>query len=240
MAVRVTVLYDNTTTTERAPSDWGFAALVEHSAGRILFDTGADGQLLCAAAEELGVDLRGIDEIVISHDHWDHTGGLQEALARTGPVTVHLPASSSSELIATAQQAGGAVSQSASQVEIQPGVYLTGELAGTPPEQSLVVATAGGSVVVTGCAHPGIVEIIQRAQEIVPGTVALAVGGFHLFRTRPETIDKVVGLLLDLEIERVAPTHCTGEPAIRRFENAFGNRFRPAGVGQVLAVPSQQ
>ena len=236
MSACVTVLYDNTTTTESAPADWGFAALVEHGDDCLLFDTGADGQLLCNAATTLGFDLARVQAIVISHDHWDHTGGVCEALAATGPVPVYLPASASSQLLLNVQRAGGHVEQSAGPLQIFTGVHLTGELAGMPPEQALVVSTEGGSVVVTGCSHPGIVSILGRAQEVVPGPVALAVGGFHLFRDRPEVVDRVVGQLLDLEVAQIAPTHCTGEPAIRRFQDAFGERCLVAGVGQRLTV----
>jgi 7,8-dihydropterin-6-yl-methyl-4-(beta-D-ribofuranosyl)aminobenzene 5'-phosphate synthase len=102
-------------------------------------------------------------------------------------------------------------------------------------EQALVVGTAEGLVVVTGCAHPGVVEMVRRAQQVGKGEVALVVGGFHLFGADRGRIAEVIGGLRALGVRRVAPCHCTGDLARRMFAEAFGDDFLPAGAGWSIA-----
>jgi 7,8-dihydropterin-6-yl-methyl-4-(beta-D-ribofuranosyl)aminobenzene 5'-phosphate synthase len=87
MDINITILAENSA----APGgigEWGFSALVEADGKRVLFDTGAGTAALMNAAT-LKTDLGHIDAIVLSHGHYDHTGGLYEVLDRTGPVTVY-------------------------------------------------------------------------------------------------------------------------------------------------------
>jgi 7,8-dihydropterin-6-yl-methyl-4-(beta-D-ribofuranosyl)aminobenzene 5'-phosphate synthase len=118
--------------------------------------------------------------------------------------------------------------------EIAEHVFTTGELGGSPPEQSLVIQTSRGRIVMTGCAHPGIVEIVRQAK--VHGEVYMIVGGFHLGGRSVAEIQAIIGQLRGLGVQRAAPCHCTGEEAIRLFEDEFGPDFVRAGVGAVISV----
>ena len=73
---RVTILYDSFGKSPSLTMDWGFAALVEYGGKRILFDTGNNAKIFEHNVKELGVDLRNIDFVVISHRHSDHTSGI--------------------------------------------------------------------------------------------------------------------------------------------------------------------
>jgi 7,8-dihydropterin-6-yl-methyl-4-(beta-D-ribofuranosyl)aminobenzene 5'-phosphate synthase len=73
--LKITVL--STMLTElRGVGEWGFAALIEADGHTILFDTGARPNTVLKNAKELGINLSIVDTVVISHNHWDHTGGL--------------------------------------------------------------------------------------------------------------------------------------------------------------------
>jgi 7,8-dihydropterin-6-yl-methyl-4-(beta-D-ribofuranosyl)aminobenzene 5'-phosphate synthase len=73
--LRITVL--STMLTEfRGVGEWGFAALVEADGQTVLFDTGARPDTVLKNARELGIDLSAVDTVILSHNHWDHTGGL--------------------------------------------------------------------------------------------------------------------------------------------------------------------
>jgi 7,8-dihydropterin-6-yl-methyl-4-(beta-D-ribofuranosyl)aminobenzene 5'-phosphate synthase len=113
-------------------------------------------------------------------------------------------------------------------------IRTTGEL-GTPIiEQSLIIETRAGLIVLTGCAHPGIVNIVRQVRQW--GPVDLVIGGFHLLDASPADVASVMQDLQTLGVRRVAPTHCTGEPAIAQFRAAFADNFIEAGAGTVIVL----
>ena len=114
---------------------------------------------------------------------------------------------------------------------IFPGMHVTRPV-GAIIEQALVVETPDGSVVITGCAHPGIEEIVRQAQAAVPGEVALLVGGFHLLETAKDQVETIVADLRELGVEEVMATHCTGDEAMALFEDAYGEDYLEGGVGR--------
>jgi 7,8-dihydropterin-6-yl-methyl-4-(beta-D-ribofuranosyl)aminobenzene 5'-phosphate synthase len=114
---------------------------------------------------------------------------------------------------------------------IAPGITTTGEVRSTIVEQALAVETQKGLVVVTGCAHPGVVQMVRRAKEAADGEVALVMGGFHLGGTSLGQIERIIADLRGLDVKRVAPCHCTGDKARRAFVDAFGEDAVLAGVG---------
>jgi 7,8-dihydropterin-6-yl-methyl-4-(beta-D-ribofuranosyl)aminobenzene 5'-phosphate synthase len=102
------------------------------------------------------------------------------------------------------------------------------------PEQALVVSTPRGLVVVTGCAHPGIVEIVRRVKEAFGTEVLLVAGGFHLRRADEGAVDATVKALHELGVRHVAPCHCTGDAARAVFARIFGDRCHLLHVGSRL------
>ena len=90
-ASRVTILYDAFGSRPELVADWGFAALVEYGGKRILFDTGNDGRIFERNVRALGVDLKHLDFVVVSHRHGDHTGGLAYLLQQNPRVTIYAP-----------------------------------------------------------------------------------------------------------------------------------------------------
>lgn len=94
---RLTVIYDNVTNQDFAGS-WGFAVLVKTNDEAILFDTGWDGTLLLKNMKSLNIDPKNIKKLVLSHQHWDHIGGLPEILQTNPGLKVYVPASFSKNL----------------------------------------------------------------------------------------------------------------------------------------------
>jgi 7,8-dihydropterin-6-yl-methyl-4-(beta-D-ribofuranosyl)aminobenzene 5'-phosphate synthase len=116
-----------------------------------------------------------------------------------------------------------------------PSIHSTGPLGTSLQEQALVVETGKGLVVITGCAHPGIVSIVKKARAMRPNAgVALVMGGFHLLSASPRQIDEIVRELRELGVERVAPSHCTGDLARSRFKAAYTTNYVEGGAGLVL------
>jgi 7,8-dihydropterin-6-yl-methyl-4-(beta-D-ribofuranosyl)aminobenzene 5'-phosphate synthase len=235
--LRFTVLYDNYVHKEGTRADWGFSCLIEGAEKTILFDTGTKPEVLLHNAQALKVDLKKVELIVLSHEHGDHTGGLQAVLGEKPKATVYFPVSFSDEFVRMVREKGGEVRPVADPVEICRNVHLTGEMGERIKEMSLVLDTPEGLVVVTGCSHPGIVDILKRAKEIRNKPIRLVFGGFHLGNTPDAEVQKIIAAFKELEVERCGATHCTGDRPIALFKAAFGDRYVPVGTGRVIEVP---
>lgn len=234
-AVTITIVYDNYVYDSRLETGWGFAALVEHQNRAILFDTGGDGAKLLGNMAVLGIAPASVDAVVLSHIHADHTGGLGTLLASGAGPSVYVPPSFPSDF-------KGRVGRATEVVEVSPGlsvsegIYTTGELGSSIKEQALLIQTGEGLVVVTGCAHPGIVQILERAVELFGEEIYLVLGGFHLGSKSEAEIASIVSDFRRLGVDKVAPCHCTGDGAIEAFAGEYGGDFVRAGVGRVIVI----
>ena len=211
--MKVVIVYDNTSASEDLVADWGFSALIEAHGRRILFDTGANGSILLQNMEKLGIDPQSIEEILISHDHWDHTGGLAEIL-KIKPVKVYIPKSASEPMGASE------VVRVDKAIKLHEGIYSTGEL--KKIEQSLVVAIDDGVAVIVGCSHSGIKNIIKAAEKF--GHVRALIGGYHGF----DEFDYLK------RIDLVVPTHCTQFKS--EIKKLYPAAYLEGGVGRIFEL----
>jgi 7,8-dihydropterin-6-yl-methyl-4-(beta-D-ribofuranosyl)aminobenzene 5'-phosphate synthase len=228
-SITLTVVYDNRSADPRLGTAWGFACLIETSATTILFDTGGDGQLLMDNLTVLEIDPQAIDAVVLSHVHSDHTGGLDRLLSINDRLTVYLPRSFPASFKARIHNPVVEVSEP---IAITDRIHTTGELGSAIIEQALLIETRHGLIVLTGCAHPGIVEIVHQTQ--TSGDVYLVMGGFHLADYSTAEVEAVIAELKRSGVQQAAPSHCTGDRAIEQFRAAFGPDFIPIGAGAVL------
>jgi 7,8-dihydropterin-6-yl-methyl-4-(beta-D-ribofuranosyl)aminobenzene 5'-phosphate synthase len=235
-SIRLTVLFDNYGHDEAFGTGWGFSCLVEGAQRTILFDTGSDGKVLMRNLEAAGIDPARIDDVFISHDHWDHTGGLFDVLAANGDLTVYAPASVAERFAKELLELGVTLVRVDSSRTICPAVHSTGEMGHAIREQSLVVETDAGLIVVTGCAHPGIVDIVERAHGMGRGGIFFVFGGFHLGDLDAGGIERIISRFKELGIRYAGPSHCTGDRAIAAFRDAFGARCIAIGSGRVLTA----
>ncbi len=231
----LTVVYDNNAHDPRLQTAWGFACLIEREETTILFDTGGDGALLLSNMDILGSDPSQVDVVVLSHIHGDHVGGLSGLLDAGAHPKVYLPRSFPAGFKSQVQARAELVEVDGS-MELVEGVYTTGQMGSSIIEQALVLATTRGLVVITGCAHPGIVEIVRRAKEVGGDDVYLVLGGFHLGGASQERIEPIIAAFTQMGVQKVAPCHCTGDQAIGLFREAYGQDFVQAGVGRVVQI----
>jgi 7,8-dihydropterin-6-yl-methyl-4-(beta-D-ribofuranosyl)aminobenzene 5'-phosphate synthase len=232
----LTILYDNNAYDERLETAWGFSCLVQGVEKTILFDTGGDGALLLRNMQTRGINPGTVDVVVISHVHGDHVGGLAGFLRENPTATVYLPQSFPASIKNAIKEAGAGLVEVYEPVEICEHVSSTGELGNGIKEQSLVIETAQGLVVITGCAHPGVVNIVRQAKELTGDQVHLVLGGFHLGGASRAMIKGIIDEFQRMGVQRVAPCHCSGDLARSLFEEAYGAGFTPAGVGSRLVV----
>jgi 7,8-dihydropterin-6-yl-methyl-4-(beta-D-ribofuranosyl)aminobenzene 5'-phosphate synthase len=216
--LRLTVLYDNKAV-EGFTGSWGFAVLVETEDETLLFDTGWDGVLLLKNMEKLNIEPSSIKKLVISHQHWDHIGGLPELLALNQELEIYVPASFSENLKREIRKRATLVEVKEA-VEISKGIRSTGELGDKIKEQALILDAGDGCYVLTGCAHPGLGTILDAANFC--GKVKGIFGGLH----NTEEFERLKGL------ELIAVGHCTAHKA--KIKESFPLEFIETEVGLCL------
>ena len=231
----ITIVYDNVAFNNFTASH-GFACLLEVNGRRILFDTGGDGKILLSNMKKLGIEPSSISAVFLSHEHYDHVGGLASILQRNGNVTVYLLASFPKELKDFVKAKGAKVVEVVGPLKLSDGVYSTGGLGSMIKEQALVINTKRGAVVITGCAHPGIDNIVKFVVERFNKKIYLVVGGFHLMGQSKQVVENVAKNLVELKVAKVMPCHCSGKLAVEIFSKLYGKNFETCGVGKVLKI----
>lgn len=237
--MKLEILYDNTISEKGYLSGWGFSCLVDE---HLLFDTGEFSEILFHNMEERGVEISQIDQIVISHDHYDHQGGLRDLLKLTDGVKVYLGKRYTSELEDYIIRSGNELIHPEDWTEVSRGMYLTPELEfnykGTDlSERGLVIRGSEGLVLLTGCSHPGIERIAEMVQSHFLGEqIFLVAGGFHLKSAEEEEIERVVKQLMKMGIKKAAPTHCSGEIAQDIFKYYYQENYISLGAGRVIEI----
>jgi 7,8-dihydropterin-6-yl-methyl-4-(beta-D-ribofuranosyl)aminobenzene 5'-phosphate synthase len=277
-SLKITIL--STMLADEGIGEWGFAALVEVDGNRILYDTGARPGTVLQNARELNLDLAGVRDVILSHNHTDHTGGLvslRRELSASNPAALsraHVapgifysrPDAQGVETNTTIaarrdyEALGGTVVEHPKPTEMFPGVWLTGPVPRTYPErnwsvkgdvvtpagpvedtipedQALVFDTDRGLVMLTGCGHAGIVNILEYARRIVrTAPIHAAIGGFHLFPADDAKLDWTAGKLRDMGLQNLLGAHCTGLHAVYYLKDKLGLPRQACLVGAVGAV----
>jgi 7,8-dihydropterin-6-yl-methyl-4-(beta-D-ribofuranosyl)aminobenzene 5'-phosphate synthase len=234
--VRFSILYDNYLHKEGTKPDWGFSCLIEGTEKTILFDTGTNPEILMHNIGQLEVDLKDVDQIVISHEHYDHTGGLNAVLEKNHEVSVYLPVSFPYEFVRNVETKKAEVISVDEPVEICQNVYSTGEMGDQIKEQSLILNTDKGLIIVTGCSHQGIVAILKRAKELFDRPIHLVFGGFHLGAKSNAELEEIIRNFKEIGVEKCGATHCTGDEAIGMFKEALGENYVPMGTGRIFEI----
>jgi len=251
--------------------------------GRILFDTGSYAEPILFNMKVLGIDPKTIDMIVLSHNHFDHTGGLIGIMREIGgkiPIFAHpsiFKVSFATEPEFTyagpplgrrtreeVEKLGGIWFLSKDPMHLMPGVFTLGEIKeekkvsfekevtislhklengrivrdDVEDEIGLGIVTEKGLVVISGCSHPGIVSMVNKAVKISGYGAYSVIGGFHLIDATEERIRNTVKALKELDIKEIYTGHCTGLRAESTFLEEFGHGFKKIHSGMVIDIPS--
>ena len=238
--MRLSILFDNVPGRADLTPLWGFSCHVESEGKRWLFDTGSNGRVLLENARKMGMDLSTIEALVLSHPHWDHVGGIDSVIEAAPKVRLYVPNSLSKHWIADLREMSGGVEVIGDTPQaLFDGVRSTGVM-GEIGEQAVVIDTVEGPVVLTGCAHPGIVEITARAVEMSGEAPVLVMGGFHLLKRSREEIEEMIEGMVALGVRKVCPTHCTGKLGMEMFRKAFGEDCLDGGLGAVVELRAER
>lgn len=211
--MKITIIYDNTVYKKEFKADWGFSCLVEVDNRKILFDTGAKGEILMQNMKKLNINPKTIDEVFISHAHFDHTGGLSAFLNVNKKAKIYIPPSFH-----------GLKNRDVIKIEkptkIHENIFSTGEMEGI--EQSMAVLTNKGIVLIVGCSHPHMKCILDTTGEF--GKIYGIIGGMHGFSE--------FELFKDLEL--ICPVHCTQHKA--ELKKLYPEKYISGGVGKIITI----
>ena len=277
---RITVL--STMLADEGIGEWGFSALVEADGHRILVDTGARPNTVLENARELHIDLSNVEDVILTHFHSDHVGGLmtlRRELMKRNPAAlsrVHVAQgifysrptrgggedNSMIEIRKLFEATGGHFIEYPHASEVLPGIWLTGPVPrpfpernwsvspaslgvrtpqglvedNVPDDQSLVLNTAKGLIVLTGCGHAGIVNILTAATSQYHDTPVYAVlGGLHLFAAKDQQVDWTADKMKAFGVSYLVGAHCTGIESLYRLRERMGLTRRTAVVGAIGA-----
>ena len=200
--VKLTIVYDNEVFQGGLRAGWGLSCLVEIEETKVLFDTGADGEILLYNMDKLNINPKDIDAVFLSHNHWDHTGGLQSLLNVKPDIKIYRPNFSSKSK------------------EFLPNLITAGMLADI--EQSLMIKTTKGLVVVGGCSHPGLENILNVARK--QGKIYAVLGGFHGFNK--------FNALQDVSL--ILPCHCTQYK--QKILALYPQNSSKCGAGKIIDI----
>jgi 7,8-dihydropterin-6-yl-methyl-4-(beta-D-ribofuranosyl)aminobenzene 5'-phosphate synthase len=216
--MKLKILYDNTIFEigKGLKSDWGFSCIIETGNNNLLFDTGANPQILQNNMKILNLNPSDVDKIIISHEHWDHNGGLE----------LFKPFSEKIELFRIVEKNNNLFSKTfeiRDVQEIDPYIITTGKLPGFPvDEQSLIIERNEGIYVIAGCSHSGVENIFRVAKQF--GKIIGLIGGLHDFNN--------FALLEELKV--ICPTHCTSYK--QKIQELFPEKYSRGGVGKIISL----
>ena len=237
--MQIKVLFDKLSVDKRFLTGWGFSVLVDNC---ILFDTGEKPSLLLKNMESMGVDISSVRAVVISHDHWDHTGGLWEILSSREGLKVYGCPGFSAGFKDKVGKLKGKHIELDKVTEIVKGIYSTGEIPGEykgqdMPEQALVVRSDNGISVITGCAHPGVVKILRKVKEAFSNEdIYLVFGGFHMIDADKRMINIIVDEFKKMGVKKAGPCHCSGNEAEEIFRDKYKDDFVQVKAGKVIQI----
>ena len=237
--MKIKVLFDKDREDKKLHIGWGVSFLVDD---KILFDTGEKGKWLLENMRCLRVNIDKIEAIVISHDHWDHWGGLWDLLKSKKGMRIYICPNFSREFKEKAKRLGASLIEVDKLTQILPDIFSTGEIAGAyhgkyMAEQAMVLKTKNGLTIITGCAHPGVLKMVEKVKAKFPKEpIYLVLGGFHLMESDNRAIEIVAENFKKMGIIKAGPTHCSGPEAEKIFKKGYGKNFVSVKTGQILNV----
>lgn len=225
--MKLTLIAEGSTKRERFIKRWGISFLIGDD---ILFDTFGDAKVFLSNLARIKIDTSKICHVVISHDHWDHLTGLWPFLEKHKNVIVYICPGFSQETKERIASLGVRIVEAAGFMEIKKGIYTIGQVKGACGgediyEQAIVVKIKQGLAVITGCAHPGITQIVDKVIKDFGQPVSWVVGGFHLKDVDRKEIESIALRLKEIGVQKVVPLHCTGRVAQGIFKNVFGKDY---------------
>ena len=226
--MKIKIIATGSSKWERFIHRWGVSFLIGED---VLFDTFGDPGVLLNNMRKFNIDTAKIKHIVLSHDDWDHISGLWYLIQDRKDITVYICPGFKQEIKDRIASFGVRVVEVEPFTMIKEDVYSSGQIqtfceGRSIFEQVLVVKFLKNLTIITGCAHPGVVNIIDAVKRhFSRERVYFILGGFHLKDNTDAMNLNIIKNLQELGIRRIAPTHCTGKRATEMMRGIYGYDF---------------
>ncbi len=225
--MKIRIIADNYTQDNKFKECWGFSVLINDD---ILFDTADSSETFLYNAKQLDINLLAIKKVIISHDHWDHTGGLEALFKKNTNLKLYGLKGFTENFKNLADRYNIKLIECEDFKEIDIGIYVSGSFKTIYKqkelvEQALILKTVKGLMVILGCSHPGVAEMVKDIKKHFNEKIYYVMGGYHLGPKTKNEIENIALKLQKLGVNKVAPTHCTGQKAIDIFSKIYGDNF---------------
>ncbi len=234
--VTFTVIYDNYVTKPGTIADWGFSILIEGLDKEILFDTGTKPEVFESNFHNIGIDPSEIDLLILSHEYLDHTGGTTSFVKMKTDIPVLMPVSFTDGFKTRMLNMRLKPIMIDTPSMICKDLYTSREFKFEIPEEALVLDTKKGLVVLTGCAHPGIIDMLKKIKNDFGKDIIMVCGGLHLMNKTESEMNNIISEMKQLGVVKCGATHCTGEMQMNMFKDAFGENFVNLGTGNKIVI----
>lgn len=233
----ITILVDNKATLNGTIPAWGFSAYVERKKTKILVDTGPNFRTLENNTKITGVNLGEVSAIFISHLHSDHYWALEALLNK---YKLEIPVFIPSKKVWNKKFRFEKLIVVDKSMRIIDDMYSTGPLGLWLTEHSLIVKINDNfSVLVTGCAHPGIIKILEFTTKNLKFNVVGVIGGMHLIGKSYSKLERIVEKISSFGVKFICPCHCSGDDFLKVLLEKFSGKVYPCGCGVTIDLDVQ-
>ncbi|MDP3451815.1 MAG: MBL fold metallo-hydrolase [Bacteroidales bacterium] len=259
MAIKITTLTENLVYKRGLLAEHGLSLFIETGTKKILFDTGQSDVFLKNAGK-MGVKIDEIDLVIISHGHYDHTGGLSTFLKINSKAKVFLKKEALQEkldrtnnnigLICDPQLLENRVEFVTGITEVDKGLFIVPDIPVYNSEDThfkkfnddfmdelyLAIALDGELSIITGCSHRGITNIMKSAGEHFNLPLNLVLGGFHTKDCTESQFSYIIDYLSYNTPKSIGVCHCTGIERYSALNKHFGNKVFYSYVGSIFEI----